>query len=139
MFLKTIGDASLLDTNELFVLRDAPDDTCLSLASTMVKYLSAEVANEEKTLLTRPHVEWVMQILGRAFSLPIKSRSEKVISGAIKLYQKWMHLPTAPQPIQKDALFFTKVCMLYVTMLPFTLSLTQIRIASNIHNSSNPK
>ncbi len=112
MFLKTIGDASLLDTDELFVLRDAPDDTCLSLAATMVKYLSADVANEEKTLLTKAHCEWVMQIFGRAFSLPIQQgRSEKVISGAISLYKKWMHLPTAPQPIQKDALYFTKVCM----------------------------
>ena len=110
MFLRTIGDAHLLDTNELFVLRDAPDDTCLRLADTMVKYLSADVANEEKTLLSKSHIEWVMQIFGRPFSLPIQQgRSEKVISGAISLYKKWMHLPTAPIPIQKDALYFTKV------------------------------
>ena len=115
MFLKTIGDASLLDTDEVFVLKDVPDDTCLSLASAMVKYLSADVANEEKTLSTKANVEWVMQIFGRTFSLPIHSgRSEKVISGAISLYKKWMHLPTAPQPIQKDALYFTKVCILCI-------------------------
>ena len=117
MFLKTIGDASLLDTDELFVLKDAPDDTCLSLAATMVKYLSSDVSHEEKTLLTREHCEWVMQIFGRAFSLPIHGRSEKVISGAIVLYKKWMHLPTAPQPIQKDALYFTKVSGSCITIL----------------------
>eukprot|EP01084_Bolivina_argentea_P292192 502271_1 len=109
MFLKTIGDAKLLNTkNELFVLRDAPHDTCLRLAETMVKYLLADVANEEKTLLTKSHVEWVMQILGRAFRLPIQHKSEKVISGAISLYRKWMHLPTAPIPIQQESLYFTK-------------------------------
>ncbi len=101
MFLKTIGDAKLLDTNELFVLKDAPHETCLRLADTMVKYLLADVANEEKTCLTESHCEWVMQILGRAFRLPIKQTSEKVLSGAISLYRKWMHLPTAPQPIQQ--------------------------------------
>ena len=110
MFLKTIGDAKLLDTDEHFILRDVPDDTCLSLASSMIKYLSVDVANEEKTLLTREHVKWVMQIFGRAFRLPITSRSEKVISGAINLYRKWMHWPTAPRPIQNDSLYFTKVC-----------------------------
>ena len=114
MFLKTIGDAQLLDTDELFVLRDAPHNTCLRLAETMVQYLSADVINEEKTLLTKSHVEWVMQIFGRAFSLPIQGRSEKVISGAISLYRKWMHLPTAPKPIQKEALYFTKVKMCFV-------------------------
>ena len=110
MFLKTIGDAKLLDTNELFVLRDVPDDPCLRMADEMVKYFMADTLNEEKTLITEDHIEWVMQIFGRAFKLPIKSdKSIKVLSGAIALYTKWMHLPTAPQPIQKKALYFTKV------------------------------
>ena len=109
MFLKTIGDAGLLDTNELFVLEEAPSQIGLRLAETIVTYLIQDVDNEEKTLKSANHVEWVMQIFGRAFSLPITDRSKKVISDAISLYKKWMHLPTAPKPIQKEPLYFTKV------------------------------
>eukprot|EP00484_Ammonia_sp_Unknown_P001143 CAMPEP_0197023226 /NCGR_PEP_ID=MMETSP1384-20130603/3991_1 /TAXON_ID=29189 /ORGANISM="Ammonia sp." /LENGTH=1535 /DNA_ID=CAMNT_0042451417 /DNA_START=138 /DNA_END=4745 /DNA_ORIENTATION=+ len=74
----------------------------------MVGYLLKDVANEESTLKTREHCEWVMQIFGRCFSLPITNKSRTVISGAITLYKKWMHLPTAPQPIQKEPLYFSK-------------------------------
>ena len=109
MFLKTIADAKLLSTaNELFVLRDAPAPVCLSLAKTMVDYLTADVHNEDITLLSKEHAQFVIQIIGPAFKLPIHSTSAEVIFSAIDLYQKWMNLATAPAPIQQFSQFFTK-------------------------------
>eukprot|EP00485_Elphidium_margaritaceum_P022926 CAMPEP_0202713198 /NCGR_PEP_ID=MMETSP1385-20130828/51456_1 /ASSEMBLY_ACC=CAM_ASM_000861 /TAXON_ID=933848 /ORGANISM="Elphidium margaritaceum" /LENGTH=64 /DNA_ID=CAMNT_0049373477 /DNA_START=33 /DNA_END=223 /DNA_ORIENTATION=+ len=64
MFLRSIGDANLLDTSELFALRNVPDDYSLRLAQTTVDYFTKSSANQAKTLLSKEHCELFMEIIG---------------------------------------------------------------------------
>ena len=116
MFLHTIGQAKLLPTNELYVLKQVPPSATLTLSKTIVDYLN-KPQSEERTLLSKDHVDWILQVLGHTFTLPILSRASNVISDAIDIYKRWMNPKTQPKPIRRHNEYFIKKMCCHLSLI----------------------
>ena len=121
MYLKSIQELKLLPNDvypsELDVLRDVPWSVGLDLGRTTINHLRSNQRNEDMMLLTKSHVEWVMQIIGHTFKLPINDKTQNTIGGGIKLYEKWMHHELAPAPIQQYPQFFAKRMCCHLSLI----------------------
>ena len=92
-------------------MRDIPARFGLKICETMVEYLY-DRKNEKIMLLTREHVEWVMEILGHSFNLDITNNSAVVLNNAIEIYKRWIvpdNKYSAPKPIIHNSEYFTRV------------------------------
>ena len=121
MYLRSIQELKLLPADvyppELDVLRDVPPTVGLDLARTTINHLRKQQKNEDMMLLTKQHVEWVMQIIGHTFKLPISTKTQETIGNGIKLYEKWMHHELAPAPIQQYPQYFAKRMCCHLSLI----------------------
>jgi hypothetical protein len=77
------------------------------VVSEIVKYVADKYNDAISLMLTPPHVEFFMEIIGHSFQLPIEDH--EVINLAIDIYAKWLFSKQRPEPIVNDQQYFFRV------------------------------
>lgn len=107
MILPWIAQLGLLKSNEdKNILRDFPLSVKRVVVSEIVKYVAKKYSEAIKLLTTPAHVNFIMEIIGQSFQLPIQDH--EVINMAIDIYHKWLFSRERPQPIIEDTQTFIR-------------------------------
>jgi hypothetical protein len=109
MLLPWISDLGLIASNpEKNILKGFPLAVKRTVVSSIVRYFHSQYEHAIVQLTTAAHVNWVMEVIGQSFQLPIEDH--EVINMAIDIYQRWLFTDAdRPIPIKDDLQYFIQV------------------------------
>ena len=86
-----------------------------SKARVTISIVNSLTSCKSQTFSTKFHVDWAMEFLGYAFSLPIEH--EEVISSAFSIYKKWLLTDDRPACIAEDESSYQQVIIGHLSLL----------------------
>lgn len=109
MLLPWINDLGLISSNpNKNILKGFPLAVKRAVISSIVRYFHSQYEHAIAQLTTAAHVNWIMEVIGHSFQLPIEEN--EVINMAIDIYQKWLFNDSdRPAPLRDDLQYFIQV------------------------------
>ena len=100
------------------ILKNFPLPVKRVVVSSIVRYFHSQYQHAISQLSTESHVEWVMEVIGQSFQLPIEDH--EVIGMAIDIYQKWIfNEKDRPVPVNANLQYFIQVCAYILIVVIF--------------------
>ncbi|KAF0981277.1 hypothetical protein FDP41_012537 [Naegleria fowleri] len=98
------------------ILKSFPLEVKRVVISAITDYFNQQNATAKNFLTTTAHVEWVMEVLGHAFQLPIADH--QTIDRAINVYNKWLFEEAQrPAPLQENLQYFVQQIFNHFSLL----------------------
>lgn len=87
------------------ILKNFPLSVKRVVVSSIVRYFHSQYQHAISQMTTASHVEWVMEVIGQSFQLPIEDH--EVIGMAIDIYHKWIFNENdRPEPVKANLQYF---------------------------------
>ncbi|EFC50362.1 rap/ran GTPase-activating protein [Naegleria gruberi] len=117
MLLGWIDELGLIQSDPTKnILKTFPLDVKRVVISSIVDYFNNQNNTAKNGLSTTAHVEWVMEVVGHAFQLPIADH--QTIDRAINVYNKWLFEENQrPIPLQENLQYFVQQIFNHFSLL----------------------
>ncbi|KAL9648269.1 hypothetical protein ABK040_013888 [Willaertia magna] len=98
------------------IIKNFPLEVKRVVISSIVEYFNNQNDSAKNNLTTTAHVEWVMEVIGQAFSMPIVDHVS--IDRAINVYTKWLfEVDQRPFPMQENLQYFIQQIFNHFSLL----------------------
>jgi len=98
------------------ILKNFPLEVKRVVISSIVDYFNTQNAVAKNFLTTTSHVEWVMEVVGHAFQMPIADH--QTIDRAINVYNKWLfEADQRPTPVDENLQYFIQQIFNHFSLL----------------------
>eukprot|EP01028_Stygiella_incarcerata_P005580 TRINITY_DN2343_c1_g1_i2.p1 TRINITY_DN2343_c1_g1~~TRINITY_DN2343_c1_g1_i2.p1 ORF type:complete len:1241 (+),score=324.07 TRINITY_DN2343_c1_g1_i2:259-3981(+) len=116
MFLHWISQIGLLEhQKERNVMKAFPLEVRRSIVSTMVQFVRSDIGSAGKSLTTKAHVEYILETIGQAYSLPLDDLS--TMQYAFDIYKEWLFGRKLPAAFADDMQLFLQTLILHLSFL----------------------
>lgn len=99
MLLNRILELKLLpEDTESNILKDFPLEAKINMIYETNTYITGNIQQTSSTMTSAAHVSWIMELVGKGFSLPISEHAiiygiTSITEGSIKIYSAWLTEP----------------------------------------------
>lgn len=115
MILPWIDEIGLVSSDPTRnILKNFPLSVKRVVVSAVVRHFHSQYQEAIAQLTTENHVEWMMEVIGQSFQLPIEDH--EVINMAIDIYQKWIfNKDERPAPVNGNLQHFLREIFKHLT------------------------